>query len=114
MRPVLQQGVFLTARRIRIGKLSEIPPGSYIEKRFFARRVTVFNVNGSLYGMDAECRHMKASLSCGKIDDGIITCPWHGWKYRLKDGLCLKVEGMDLKTYEVEVEGDEVYLLFSS
>lgn len=79
-----------------------------------ARRIAVINDNGSLYGIEAECKHMKAPLATGEVKDGIITCSWHNWQYELKTGKCLTHKNMDLKKFEVEIEGDDIYLIFGS
>ena len=55
-------------QRIKMGKISELPPGSSLEKRILARRVAVFNVDGELFGIESDCKHMKASLKKGKVD----------------------------------------------
>ena len=98
-------------QRIKMCSLSELPSGKAIEKRILARRVAVFNENGTLYGLESECKHMKASLAKGGVHQGILTCNWHGWKYDLKSGECLTHPGMKLKRYDVEVQGDEIYLI---
>ena len=32
------------------------------------------------------CPHMDGPLFEGSIADGEVTCPWHGWRYRLETG----------------------------
>ena len=97
--------------RIKMGRLEEIPPGSTIEKRILARRVLVVNDNGTLYGIEGDCKHMKATLASGPVRDGVIKCKWHGWKYELATGKCLTVDKMNLKTYDIEVEDGVVYII---
>ncbi len=97
--------------KILMCKLSGLPVGTAVEKRILARRIAVFNVDGRLYGIESECKHMKASLANGGVKDGILTCQWHGWKYDLESGECLGRPGMKLRRYDIEVEGDNVYLL---
>lgn len=94
-----------------MGKVSDLPPGKSLEKRILARRIAVFNDAGTLYGIEADCKHMKASLATGNVAGGIVTCKWHGWKYNLGTGECLGRPGMRLKRYDVVIEGDDIYLL---
>lgn len=74
------------------------------------------------------CPHHGAPLCFGKIegymlpsaphtyeysgddaDHRIVACPWHGFKFRLKDGRSLSnSDRMRVRTYEVLVEGDDV------
>lgn len=97
-------------QRIKMGKVSELPPGSSLEKRILARRVAVFNVDGELFGIESDCKHMKASLRKGKVEGFVVTCPWHSWKYNLKTGQCLTVDKFKLKTYQVEVENGDIFV----
>jgi UDP-MurNAc hydroxylase len=47
--------------------------------------------------MQRRCPHLKADLSrFGSIEDGVLTCQMHGWKWRLADGKCLSSVGHDL------------------
>lgn len=64
-----------------------------------------------MFGMEADCKHMKAPLDTGDIEDGVITCSWHQWKYELKTGKCLTRKNMDLKKYPVEIEGDDIFII---
>lgn len=89
---------------------SQLSPGQWIEKRILTRRVAVFNDGSTLHGIEADCKHMKASLAGGEVKDGIVTCRRHGWKYDLATGRCLTVEKMSLKVYDVEVSDGDIYL----
>lgn len=31
--------------------------------------------------LEDRCQHRNAPLSCGKVNDGKIQCPYHGWQY---------------------------------
>ncbi|MBD3257921.1 Rieske 2Fe-2S domain-containing protein [candidate division GN15 bacterium] len=98
--------------RIKMGTLADVPPGKMLEKRIMARRVAVYNDHGTLYGLESDCKHMRASLTTGTVEDGVVTCKWHKWKYDLKTGECLTVKGVKLRLYDVEVEDDGVYVDF--
>jgi nitrite reductase/ring-hydroxylating ferredoxin subunit len=99
------------SQRIKMCRVEQLPAGAAVEKRILARRVAVFNDNGSLYGLEADCKHMKASLAIGEVAEGVVTCNWHHWQYNLRTGECLGRPGMKLRTYAVEVVGGEVFLL---
>lgn len=75
-----------------------------------ARTVAVFRVNGELYGIEADCKHMKASIAHGKIKGHTITCPAHGWQYDITTGACLNEPWAQLKTFPVVVEDGQVYV----
>jgi UDP-MurNAc hydroxylase len=48
------------------------------------------------------CAHLKADLTrFGQVEDGVLTCQMHGWKWRLADGKCLTSVGHDVRAEPV-------------
>ena len=56
------------------------------------------------------CAHQRGPLGEGKIIDGCITCPWHGWEYRPQDGQSPPPFDEKIATYRVRVEGRRILL----
>jgi len=48
--------------------------------------IALFCEKGQYYALDDVCPHMGASLSGGYVEEGVVTCPWHAWRFRLADG----------------------------
>lgn len=96
--------------RLKICKDNDLKEGSAKSLKVFARNVAVFRLNGALYGLEADCKHMRASIAYGKIEGTIITCPAHGWRYDITTGECLTESWAKLKTYPVEVTDGIVYI----
>jgi nitrite reductase/ring-hydroxylating ferredoxin subunit/uncharacterized membrane protein len=40
----------------------------------------------AIYAIGAVCSHMAGPLDEGACEDGIVTCPWHGSRFRMSDG----------------------------
>jgi nitrite reductase (NADH) small subunit/3-phenylpropionate/trans-cinnamate dioxygenase ferredoxin subunit len=70
--------------------------------------LAVFRVNGQVFAIDDVCPHMGASLSSGYVEQGIVTCPWHAWRFRLNDGTWADNPRLKIGCYPVRVEGDNV------
>jgi nitrite reductase (NADH) small subunit/3-phenylpropionate/trans-cinnamate dioxygenase ferredoxin subunit len=51
---------------------------------------------------------MGASLGAGMLEDGVVTCPWHAWRFRLTDGAWCDSPQVGIDTFEVRVRGDEI------
>ncbi|MFM9996869.1 MAG: Rieske 2Fe-2S domain-containing protein [Phycisphaerales bacterium] len=49
-------------------------------------RIAVFRHKDGVSAVTNVCAHQGGPLGEGKIVDGCITCPWHGWQYRPLDG----------------------------
>jgi len=104
-----------TKQKIIIKK-DEIPPMSMVEYYFPAQKpwernpVLVVNYKGSFFAIEAFCSHAGLSLEEGFLtEDGRVVCPWHGSVFDVRTGRV--VDGpaeRDLRTYRVEVKGDEV------
>jgi len=70
--------------------------------------IAVFHEGGRYFAIDDVCPHMGASLSGGYVDRGIVTCPWHGWRFRLADGAWADNPRIKIGCYPVRVVGDEI------
>src|SRR5262249_6423108 len=71
--------------------------------------IAVFRTPDGYYAIDDVCPHMGASLGAGWVENGIVTCPWHAWRFRLKDGIWADNPRMKmLGCYPVRVVNEEV------
>jgi len=49
-------------------------------------RIAVFRDGTRLGALSNVCAHQNGPLGEGRVLDGCVTCPWHGFQYRLEDG----------------------------
>jgi len=49
-------------------------------------RIAVFRYGGKISAISNVCRHQNGPLGEGKIIDGCVTCPWHGYQYLPQNG----------------------------
>ena len=92
------------SRYVKVGKEGSLGLGR--SKRVFSRdlRIAVFNDGGILRAVDDTCTHVGGSLSEGLCENGVVTCPWHGAKFRLVDGQGLGPPAYrTLETYPVRI-----------
>jgi nitrite reductase/ring-hydroxylating ferredoxin subunit/DMSO/TMAO reductase YedYZ heme-binding membrane subunit len=73
-------------------------------------RVAVFRQDGQISAVTNVCAHQRGPLGEGKIVDGCITCPWHGWEYRPQNGQSPPPFNERIATYRVRVAGRRVLL----
>jgi nitrite reductase/ring-hydroxylating ferredoxin subunit len=83
-----------------VGTTVELGPGSVRGVGNWA----VINVDGKRYAVSRRCRHLRADLANGQIDEkGCLVCPWHRSRYDPKTGRMVvgpqagfeKVPGLD-------------------
>ena len=46
----------------------------------------LYETGGKLFCAQAFCPHMEGPLFEGSISGGIVTCPWHSWRFELENG----------------------------
>lgn len=73
-------------------------------------KVAVFRHAGGLSAVANVCSHQGGPIGEGRVVDGCITCPWHGYQYRPADGQSPPPYTEKLATYELRVEGGRVLL----
>jgi nitrite reductase/ring-hydroxylating ferredoxin subunit/DMSO/TMAO reductase YedYZ heme-binding membrane subunit len=73
-------------------------------------KVAIFRHQGRLSAVTNLCAHQNGPLGEGRVVDGCITCPWHGFQYRLEDGCAPPPYTERLATYRLRLDGDTVLL----
>ncbi|MEO1151626.1 MAG: Rieske 2Fe-2S domain-containing protein [Pseudomonadota bacterium] len=73
-------------------------------------RVAVFKYDGKVSAVQNACRHQNGPLGEGRVIDGCITCPWHGWQYRPHDGISPPPFTEKIATYDVRYENGMILL----
>ncbi|REJ77451.1 MAG: (2Fe-2S)-binding protein [Acidobacteria bacterium] len=71
-------------------------------------RVAVFRTGGEVYAVSNVCQHQNGPLGEGKIVDGCITCPWHGFQYDPKTGASPPPFKEKIPTFDVKIEEGRV------
>lgn len=54
------------------------------------------------------CAHLGMPLDMGKLEDGILTCPYHAFRFALNSGECLTAPEVQLHSVAVRVQGVRV------
>jgi nitrite reductase (NADH) small subunit/3-phenylpropionate/trans-cinnamate dioxygenase ferredoxin subunit len=91
-------------------KVNELRQGEAKALAVGNKIVALFHVDGEFFAIDDVCPHMGASLSEGCVEEGIVTCPWHAWRFRLSDGAWADNPRLKTTSYPVRVVGDEVQI----
>jgi nitrite reductase/ring-hydroxylating ferredoxin subunit/DMSO/TMAO reductase YedYZ heme-binding membrane subunit len=73
-------------------------------------RVAVFRYGSRISAVTNVCAHQRGPLGEGKIIDGCITCPWHGWEYRPENGQSPPPFQERIATFRVCVKNHRVLL----
>lgn len=69
-------------------------------------RVAVFRHEGRLSAIANACAHQNGPLGEGRVVSGCVTCPWHGFQYRLADGCSPEPFTEKVPTYRLRLTND--------
>jgi nitrite reductase/ring-hydroxylating ferredoxin subunit len=89
-------------------KTHEIKDGEGKTVSIDGKLIAVFKEGDEFRAIDDLCPHMGASLAGGWVENGIVTCPWHAWRFRLGDGAWADNPRIKIGCYKTQVVGDEV------
>lgn len=73
-------------------------------------RVAIFKYDGRLSAVSNVCQHQNGPLGEGKILDGCITCPWHGYQYLPDTGASPPPFREQVPTFNVQARNGRVSL----
>ena len=73
-------------------------------------RVAVFKYDGRISAVSNVCRHQNGPLGEGKIIDGCITCPWHGYQYLPDSGASPPPFTEKVPTFRTLLVGKQVFV----
>jgi nitrite reductase (NADH) small subunit len=120
-------------KREVVAKIHEIPPGGrkLITPWKGLAGIGVFDIDGQFYAMRNVCPHRFGPLCVGQVsgrvvaagppsvahdalpfeqEGEVIRCPWHLWEFDIRTGQCLVDPRVRVKTYPVQIEGDNLMI----
>ncbi|MDH3784202.1 MAG: Rieske 2Fe-2S domain-containing protein, partial [Acidobacteriota bacterium] len=71
---------------VRVCRVDEIRENRAKMAVLSGEKVAIFRYDGKIAAVSNACQHQNGPLGEGKIIDGCITCPWHGYQYRPETG----------------------------
>lgn len=95
---------------IAVGKLAGFPADSVTEVLVADYPYAICNVGGALRALSGVCIHRGGPLGQGQIHDGRVVCPFHMWEFDCATGEYDYDPTKRVATYEVKLEGEEVFL----
>ncbi len=72
--------------------------------------ILLIKQSGQIFAIDDRCPHMGCALSGGTLDDNVIICPCHDWRFNLKTGEYEDEPSMKLTFYEWKIESGKIWV----
>jgi len=96
---------------LKLCSLDMVPSGSINSFQINGKEVIVINKDNQLFCLQGRCTHAGAPLVEGTVEGEILTCPWHGSKFRITNG---EVVGgpakKNLRVYNFTINNDFLFI----
>ena len=69
---------------------SDLVDGAPRKVEVEGRAVLLYREGPRVFAMENACAHAGGPLDEGEARDGVVTCPWHGSQFRLRDGALVR------------------------
>jgi nitrite reductase (NADH) small subunit len=93
-----------------VAQVEEVPPGNGKVVRVNGKDLALFNVDGRFYAISNTCPHEGGPLAEGRLKGCVVSCPWHDLAFDVRSGHGTDGGGYCVGSYEVRVEGREVFI----
>jgi nitrite reductase (NADH) small subunit len=111
----------------RVGQLDDFSSARGVVVEVAGREIGVFRVGEQVYALRNACPHQGGPVGCGglfpairgTVSEGrlreyhdeqtvVVACPWHGWEFDVRSGICLADPARRVASYPVLVRDGEV------
>ncbi|GAB4277010.1 MAG: hypothetical protein Kow0056_08040 [Coriobacteriia bacterium] len=94
---------------VRVAAVDDLCDGEALEVMVGKKKLALFRVEGEFYCLANICKHWGAPLGEGYLDGYYVMCPWHGWRFDVRDGSTDHPDS-DVRAYPVTVRDGEVFV----
>lgn len=95
---------------VEVGTVAEIPENRGKVVTISGERVAIFKYDSKISAISNVCQHQNGPLGEGKVIDGCITCPWHGYQYLPDCGASPPPFHEKVPTFDVKVENGHIFV----
>ncbi len=94
---------------VKVATTGELAPGQTKKVEVGGKTIALFNIGGSYHAIDDTCTHRGGPLSQGHVEGDMVTCPWHGAKFKVSSGEVLGPPARaGVSSYHVRVNGSDL------
>ena len=95
---------------VDVCSVDEIPEDRARVVTVSGERIAIYRYDGKVSAVSSVCQHQNGPLGEGRVIDGCITCPWHGYQYEPNTGRSPAPFTEKVPTFRVRVEAGRVGL----
>ncbi|MCC5616903.1 NifU family protein [Nostoc sp. CHAB 5836] len=100
----------ITSTWIKVATIEQVPEFGILAVQIAGNSLILHRQGARVICYRNACAHLGYPLEKGKFENGIITCPSHGFQYKLETGECLTAPDVSLQSYPVRIKGYNVFV----
>jgi 3-phenylpropionate/trans-cinnamate dioxygenase ferredoxin component len=101
-----------TMKEIDVAALIAVRKGEARGFKMDGQEIVLCNVAGEIYALEGMCTHQNLPLDGGEVEDGVLTCEWHGAEFDVCTGSARTLPATrGLRSYETRVRDGRIYVL---
>lgn len=99
-------------RRVKIATFDQLRAETGLSVEVEGRVIAIFLVDGKVFAIDEHCPHAGGPLGAGHLTGDVVMCPWHGWRFRVTDGVWVDApkSGTKVACYNITREGNDLWV----
>jgi cytochrome b6-f complex iron-sulfur subunit len=98
-----------SARKVLVGQMKDLPPGSALTATYMEQPAIVFNAEGAVSAFSAICTHEGCVVAWNR-DRRVLLCPCHGGVFDTDGEVVEGPPPAGLLGFKVVIEDDSIYL----
>ncbi len=98
------------SRELAVCRLADLGAAGAAAVDAGERRIALFLREGRVYALGETCPHRGGPLHLGRVERGIVRCPWHLWQFDLLSGRSPVNPKSCVPAYPVRVEDGTVFV----
>jgi nitrite reductase/ring-hydroxylating ferredoxin subunit len=91
-----------------VARVEDVESGSVTTVHAGEQTLALARVGDEFYAVQGRCCHMQGPLGEGRLEETVLSCPWHGWQYDVRTGENEFDRAIRLETFDVVVEDGDV------
>ena len=93
-----------------VTSLAEIPEQGVLDLKLEGHKLLLSRQGETVSCFHNACSHLGVPIDGGACEDGVLTCPYHGFRFELATGNCLTAPAVPLRPYPVKVSNGQVFV----
>jgi nitrite reductase (NADH) small subunit len=96
------------SRFVAVARFSQLSPARGLRVEVEGLALALFLVDGDVHCLADVCPHADGSLGSGEVQECIVICPLHLWRFDVRTGQHANTDRIAVDRYDARIENGQV------